>query len=120
LSRSTGSAERLERYRQLAITHETALWQGDHIVANAAHDDIQALARNLHVPCTDFLALLKDHSPAVRLWAASHALQLDRDRAESALEDLVALSVPGVSFDAEYTLQEWRKGRLKPVVECGE
>jgi hypothetical protein len=58
------------------------------------------------------IGLMSDPSPHVRAWAAAHSLQWTPETAQGVLEALRAENVFPYSFDAEMTLEEYRKGRL--------
>ena len=58
-----------------------------------------------------FLALLSDESPLVRSWVAAQLLSEGCENAKSVLEELEKQEGM-LGFDAEMTLQEYRKGRL--------
>jgi hypothetical protein len=56
-------------------------------------------------------ALTSHPDPEVRLWAATHLLQVAPGPACAALEELEALNGL-VGFEASIVLEEWRAGRL--------
>jgi hypothetical protein len=58
------------------------------------------------------LPLLDHPDPAVRLWAASHALEFAPDRAVATLKAMKGVEFPR-GLSAEMTLREWRAGRLR-------
>lgn len=58
------------------------------------------------------ISLMSDCDAGVRLSAAARCLQWVPDQAESVLEALRRMSVFPISFDAEMTLEEYRKERL--------
>jgi hypothetical protein len=55
--------------------------------------------------------LVSHESPDVRLWAATHLLQVEPQKACEALEQLTQLE-GFVGFEAGIVLSEWRAGRL--------
>lgn len=59
------------------------------------------------------LDLLNHPDPHVRTWAAAHSLEFAPDRAEATLNEVAQSDVGIVSFDAEITLEQWKKGELK-------
>lgn len=62
----------------------------------------------------EFLKLLVHESKWVRLWAASHALNVSPGRAAPVLEQLAAER--GLhAFDAKMALRTWEAGKLNPT-----
>lgn len=59
------------------------------------------------------LELLNHDNPYVRLGASTYTLQIDPQRAEKTLEELLGVRRGLLGFEAQMTLQEWRKGNLK-------
>ena len=66
-----------------------------------------------------FQRLLEDDSASVRCWVAAQLLSEGDQKAAPVLRELVHLPFP-MGFDAEMTLEEYGKGRLKSPfgVEC--
>lgn len=58
------------------------------------------------------IGLMSDSDPGVRLSAAARCLQWVPEQAESALEALRRTNTFPISFEAEMTLEQYRKGRL--------
>src|SRR4051794_37307968 len=58
------------------------------------------------------IELMSDANANVRLWAASHSLQWTPDVARKVLENLRDTEAFPCSFNAEITLEEFKKGSL--------
>jgi predicted ArsR family transcriptional regulator len=105
----------LSRYVNAAIAHGEAIENGNHKVANKQHDVIMRLLHKLDEAGKrgEALSSILDHrDPHVRGWAATHLLNVDSAKAIRALEALV--NEGGLAgFNAEMTLAELRKGRLR-------
>ena len=102
-------------YAAAARRHGAATEVGDSTGANEAFLELDRCWKRIRVSSdnwtSSFFELLSDENPWVRLWAASHAIQADAERASSVLEALT--SEPGfLGFDAQMTLETWRKGEL--------
>jgi hypothetical protein len=115
LMESRGTDELIERYRKAAVSHGEATESGDSRQANASHDVIASVYRELRErglqPC--LLVLLDDSDARVRAWAGAHALEFAPDLGEPVLSAL-ARDEPGlVGFTAEMTLNVWHEGELR-------
>lgn len=97
------------------MRHHDATDIGDYRAANAAYRVLVAAYRSLRDRGPDsrarLLLLLDDERPAIRLWAAAHALEFAPHPAEAALERLSAERCI-IGVNARMTLAEWRKGSL--------
>lgn len=106
----------IDRYREAASTHGVATNSGDSEAANAAHDQLVEVARQLR-DCGQLVrleALLSDRDRGVVLWAASHLLDESPAVARPALEALSREDASMLGFVALTTLREWEKQRLRP------
>lgn len=56
---------------------------------------------------------MKHPAPEVRVWAASHSLGFAPRRARKVLVDIAREHGGFLRLDAEGTLEEWEKGRLR-------
>lgn len=114
--RSSSLEELIDAYSRSAIAHGRGTEEGDPDKANASFHVMAAVCRELRARGRDaqasLLNLLKSNEIYVRLWAASHCLEFSPKDAEKVLEGLSG-GTSVVAFDAEMTLNEWRKGRLK-------
>lgn len=112
-----GEIERLEAdYRRFAAAYGEANLSGDSKVANKNHDRLFALVPKLRAKGRDGEAvlrrLMKDPSPSVACWAATHSLPFAAPDALRLLDALAEERGP-IGFAARMTAQEWRHGRLK-------
>ena len=102
------------RYAAAAQAHARAKIQ-DARAANAAHALLicafHALRDLGDSGWASIRALTLHPDPEVRLWAATHLLQVSPGPACAALEALESLN-DLVGFEASIVLQEWRAGRL--------
>jgi hypothetical protein len=109
-------AELVLDYADAAIDHGRSTTT-DAERANASADTIATIYRELRRRGPEsqaaLLTLLDHLNPSVRSWAAAHALEFAPPRGEPVLEKLARGPHGVVRLDAEMTLQEWRKGRLR-------
>jgi hypothetical protein len=105
---------RVSVYAEAAAAHGHATAEGDSRSANAAHDRLAAVYRELRAEGerARLLPLLKHAHPAVRTWAAAHALEFAPDQGERVLEEVAATEHSILGFDAKQTLSVWREGGL--------
>ena len=110
--------ELVSDYRGAAIAHRTASRAGDHRTANRAHRRLTKIIIELRDRDEDqrstFLELVDDSVTAVKLAAATHALEFAPARAEQALEAIASGPESLEEMEARLVLQEWRNGRLRP------
>jgi hypothetical protein len=67
------------------------------------------------------LSMLENENPHVRSWAAFLALEIDPPRGERFLEG-ISRNYPrnlNLGFSAEFTLKQWRKGKLRTLSQWG-
>jgi hypothetical protein len=107
--------ELVANYRIAASAHRRATARGDHVAANGHHEVVAAIYRELRrrgiTAQNELLPLLKDPDPAIKGWAAAHALEFAPDVAEPVLAEIA--SGRGMqALNAEMTLDVWRKGKL--------
>ena len=108
--------ELLAGSRTAAAEHGRATREGNARKANKAYRKLNRFATQLKKRGADahagWLALLDEKDDAVRVWAASHALEFAPEQAVRTLRS-VASGRPGPDrLDAEMTLREWEAGRL--------
>ena len=103
----------VQAYIAAAIAHGHATAEGRHQKANNANKKILAAVMELvglgEVGHHSILGLLDHLEAPVRLWAASHALFIDEDRAIRVLADLATKSGL-IGFSARTTLDQWKRG----------
>jgi hypothetical protein len=107
--------ELVERYRTAAAAHDKATERGDPKRANAHHDVVASVYRELRAGGLQsrLLVLLEDPYERVRCWAAAHALEFAPHLGEPVLSALAQHELGIVSFDAEMTPKVWREGQLR-------
>ena len=110
------TSELIARYRKAALIHGTASFDGRPRHTNRHYEVVNAVYREL---CSrgpeaqrTLLLLLNDPEPAIRVWAASHALEFAPDKGARVLERIVSDGVRHHKLTAEMVLDEWRKGKL--------
>jgi hypothetical protein len=103
------------KYREAAAVHGGGELREDTPITNRSADTIAAVYRELRHREAEaaLLVLLDDPNPAVRSWAAAHALEFAPSEGETVLQALaddddLAL----IGFTAKITLEQWRAGRL--------
>ena len=109
------NGELVKAYANAAVAHRQASWGGDYKRANKEYDTIAAIYRELRERGESaqrlLLPLLEHPDPAVKSWAAAHALEFSPNEGERVLEEL-SQGTGMLSLNAETTLSEWRKGTL--------
>lgn len=105
----------VSKYAAAAARHGRATHEGNSDLANRSYDELANIYRLLREQGERerLLALLADADPAVRGWAASHALEFAPQRAVAVLTELASGPPSPERLDAQTTLKEWRKGTLK-------
>ena len=106
----------LNKYIEAAIQHGKATEEGDYKSANKAfkvlkkvYDELKA---NQDFGVQKLSNLLNHEEEYVRLWASSHTLQVDTEKAKKTLIELTK-KTGFLAFNAKMTLEEWEKGNLK-------
>ncbi|MCY2963553.1 MAG: hypothetical protein NT069_07875, partial [Planctomycetota bacterium] len=74
-------------------------------------DTFVTLARNGHL--ARLFELYDDNDVWVQIWAASHTLEIDEERALEKLKQLENSRVPLIATIAKHTAVEWKSGRLR-------
>ena len=105
----------LAGYVAAALKHGEATEAGDSAKANESFRVLDQNWNRIRTSNSEwpkfFLELLTHSSPWVRLWGASHAIQIDPERATPVLQ---ALSTEEglLGFSAQMTLEAWQRGQL--------
>jgi hypothetical protein len=111
------SDELLDRYEAAAVAQGAATESGNPEEGNRSADLLVAINQELRRRGPEvhrlLLGLLSHPQPAVRGWAGCHALEIAPKEAERTLEEVARLPKSLIGFTAEWTLQEWRAGRLR-------
>jgi hypothetical protein len=121
MSKSDGSEKSIHtlisQYAEAAAAHGQGSWDGNYKKANRNYDIVANIRRELMERGEEgrmaLLELLNHPDPHVRTSAAAYALQFAPERAEAVLVEVGQSDVGIVSFTAEMTLEQWRKGELK-------
>lgn len=104
----------MDNFVEAAAKHGQGIDSGNSILANKSYDQVVEnydLLKKLNKEI--YLINLLDHENySVKLWAARYCLNIDSRKAIKAFEEVISLDLPGVSFRAEITLQEWEAGNL--------
>lgn len=112
-SKDPASHARAE-YREAAIAHRTASWEGRYKVANNAFERLASVVRGLHrrgpEAQNELLALLNDDQLTVRGWAAAPILEFAPEQAEAVLEQIAS---------GPKSLQQWCEGVAVSVKDVG-
>jgi len=105
----------LDAYRLAAVTYGDAVANGRHRAANRSHDLLTNIRKELasrgEESAAALAVLLQDAEPAVRLWAATHCLDIQPVAAIQALEELVAQPASPLGLMAGIALADSRKKR---------
>lgn len=110
-------ARMVAKYAKAASLHGRATREGDQELANRSYQRMARVCRALRERGPDaqsaLLPLVSDPDPAVRGWAASHALEFAPEVASQALSELASGPPSPERLSAEVVLREWRRGALK-------
>jgi hypothetical protein len=103
----------LRRYCEGALG--TAACLRDPVQANKSVDELHRhylVLRRTQAGKNGIISLMSNEDQNVRLWAARHCLEWAPDAASAVLNDIC--NTGGLlGFEAEMTLKEYKKGRLK-------
>jgi hypothetical protein len=102
------------KYASAAALHGKATHDGNADVANRSYEEVASIYRSLRErgERERLLPLLADADPAVRSWAASHALEFAQERAVAVLIALASGPPSPERLSAQMTLRAWRNGKL--------
>src|SRR5687767_10244301 len=103
-------------YSEAAAAHGKESDKADPDIGNQQADIIATVYSELRRRGRDaqlaLLPLLKHTDPHVRGWTGAHALEFASAEGVATLEELRKCGGM-LGFDAEITLEEWRKGKLR-------
>ena len=106
----------IAKYARAAGAHGRGTVEGNSRLANRNYDKIIDALRELDQQSTDGRKVLRrlyfHQDPAVRVWAATHLIEMDTEGAVRVLRE-VAEHSGMIGFGAEMVLKEWEAGRLK-------
>lgn len=109
----------IEKTRTLSAERWRAIYAGKPKDGNRMFDLLVAIRRELRKRGMEaqrqLLALIDDPDPGTRCWAAISVLEFAPDEAERVLTELARSAGGLVGFSAEWTLEEWKAGTLKPL-----
>jgi hypothetical protein len=104
----------LNDYRVAAAQHGEYTRAGESDLANTAHSRLQQALLALIADGSDsqIMDLYNDSDPWVQLWAATHTLEIDEQKAMAKLTSLQNDRKPILSLSAKYTLKSWQEGKI--------
>ncbi|MEQ9410031.1 MAG: hypothetical protein RIK87_20005 [Fuerstiella sp.] len=101
----------VDDYLRLTTQWATAMSEGDSAKANAIHDKVQVLYKDIvEAGEEDSLFSCADsEADAVRFFIASHVKERDAQRASEMYERLIESDLPFIAVSARYILREMRQ-----------
>ncbi|WPB81952.1 DUF2019 domain-containing protein [Archangium violaceum] len=109
----------VEMTRTISAERMRAIYAGKSKDGNRMFDLLIAIHRELQARGVEaqlcLLVLLDDPDPATRCWAATAVMEFAPKEGERVLTDLARNAGGLVGFSAEWTLEDWRAGTLKPL-----
>lgn len=107
----------VRQYADAAAAHGRATEVGDYKAANAAHEALASVYRELRRRGVEaqraLLPLLENEDLGVQAWAGAHALEFAPVEGEQALTRISEIPKSLVSFSAKMALRQWREGKLR-------
>jgi hypothetical protein len=114
IARTTTLPQLLETYAAAARTHGEATEKGDHRAANRAADALAVIYAEIRgrgpEARRELLRLVNHDDPGIRLWSASHTLDLAPATVEPVLEALIPVG-RFLGLSAKVVLEDWRRSR---------
>ena len=111
--------ELIEKTRTLSAERWRAIYAGKPKDGNRMFDLLVAIHRELRARGLEaqhqLLRLLDDSVPGTRCWAATSVLEFAPVDGERVLADLAKNAEGLVGFSAEWALEKWKAGTLKPL-----
>lgn len=109
----------IEKTRTLSAERMRAIYAGKPKDGNRMYDLLVAIHRELRARGIEaqrqLMALLDDPDLGTRCWAATAVMEFAPDEGERVLADLAKTAGGLVGVSAEWALEEWRSGTLKPL-----
>jgi hypothetical protein len=109
----------VERTRTLSAERMRAIYAGKPKDGNRMFDLLVVIHRELRARGIEaqrqLLVLLDDPDPGTRCWAATAVMEFAPGEGERVLADLARNAGGLVGFSAEWALEEWKAGTLKPL-----
>lgn len=111
---ATDERKLIDRYIDLAIAYGNTMDSTDYKKTNLYYDQLQKVFRDLvRLGCDDKLFDLRDHVNVwVKLWAATHTLELDEKESVKVLNK-IGQTGGMTAYVAKNTIQEWDLKNLK-------
>jgi Domain of unknown function (DUF2019) len=106
----------VQQYRIAAEAHGKCTYSSvSSNATNAAFARLQVIFQRLVMEGDDreLLELYDDKDSWVQIWAASHTLEIEEERASAKLQELATTRYGLTRATAQLTLQEWRLGNLR-------
>lgn len=109
----------VEKTRTLSAERMRAIYAGKPKDGNRMFDLLVAIHRELRARGMEaqrqLLVLLDDPDLGTRCWAATAVMEFAPEEGERVLADLAKNAGGLVGFSAEWALEEWKAGTLKPI-----
>ncbi|PTL81285.1 DUF2019 domain-containing protein [Vitiosangium sp. GDMCC 1.1324] len=109
----------IERVRTLSAERWRAIYAGRPKDGNRMYDLLVTIHKELRARGIEaqhqLLGLLDDPDPGTRCWAATSVLEFAPSEGERVLTELAKHADGLVGFSAEWTLEKWKAGTLKPL-----
>jgi hypothetical protein len=117
--RSLPTEKLVEETRTLSAERMRAIHAGRPKDGNRMFDLLVAIHRELRARGIEaqrqLLMLLDDPDPGTRCWTATAVMEFAPKEGARVLTELAKSAGGLVGFSAEWTLEEWRAGTLKPL-----
>jgi uncharacterized protein DUF2019 len=109
----------IEKTRTLSAERMRAIYAGKPKDGNRMFELLVAIHRELRARGIEaqrqLLSLLDDPDLGTRCWAATAVMEFAPEEGERVLADLAKSAGGLVGFSAEWALEEWKSGTLKPL-----
>jgi hypothetical protein len=109
----------VEKTRALSAERWRAIYAGKPKDGNRMFDLLVAIHKELRARGIEaqrqLLRLLDDPDPGIRCWVATAVLEFAPAEGERVLTDIAEHADGLVGFSAEWALEKWKAGTLKPL-----